>query len=56
MKPLQIILAMVAISIACTTHAQYCALRNFASELTGGGTQNSNVMQKGNGLVYLANP
>ncbi len=55
MKPLQIILAMVAISIACTTHAQYCALRNFASELTGGGTQNWNVMHTGNGLVYLAN-
>ena len=45
MKPLQSIVSTVLILVACSAHAQFNIVRNFASELTGGGTQNWNVMQ-----------
>ena len=55
MKPLQSIVSTVLILVACSAHAQFNIVRNFASELTGGGTQNWNVMQDDEGLIYLAN-
>ncbi len=55
MKPLQLIVSATLIFVSCVAHAQFNTVRNFASELTGGGTQNWNIMQSDDGFVYLAN-
>ena len=55
MKPLQLIVSATLIFVSCMAQAQFNTVRNFASELTGGGTQNWNIMQSDDGFVYLAN-
>ena len=51
---LKTIIAM-AMLVALDAQAQCQMLRNFPTVLTGGGTQNWNLMQSADGLLYLAN-
>jgi len=55
MKRLQAIAAAAVIIITFAAQAQYQMLRNYPSALTGGGTQNWNLMQTDEGLLYLGN-
>ena len=45
----------LAMLVALDAQAQCQMLRNFPTVLTGGGTQNWNLMQSADGLLYLAN-
>ncbi len=45
----------LAMLVALNAQAQCQMLRNFPTVLTGGGTQNWNLMQSADGLLYLAN-
>ncbi|MBR1727212.1 MAG: hypothetical protein IJ724_11315 [Muribaculaceae bacterium] len=55
MKRLQSIVIAAVLITAIAAQAQYQMLRNYPSVLTGGGTQNWNLMQTQEGLLYLAN-
>ena len=55
MNPLQKLMIAMAMIVALGAQAQYQMLRNFPTILTGGGTQNWNLIQSDDGLLYLAN-